>query len=88
MTVGTLVLDGWHLNIVESSVFSVAAGLSADFTLHYSVAYRTSCAIDERNDKVKYALEHVGAPIIMGATTTFIGGMMLYKFILISLKYK
>ena len=32
--IGILVLTGLELNIMESIVFSVAAGLSADFTLH------------------------------------------------------
>ena len=74
MTIGSLVLDGWHLNLTEATLFSVAAGLSADFTLHYSVAYRTSSRNDKRQERVARSLEHVGAPIIMGAITTFIGG--------------
>ena len=41
-TIGSLVLDGWELNILESIVISVAVGLSVDFTLHYSVAYTVS----------------------------------------------
>ncbi len=39
ITIGSLVLAGWQLNIFESIVMSVAVGLSIDFTMHYSVAY-------------------------------------------------
>ena len=73
-TIGILVLTGWELNIMESIVFSVAAGLSADFTLHYSVAYRTSLLRNNRVERTKSALSHIGAPILMGAFTTFIAG--------------
>ena len=74
VTIGILVLTGWELNIMESIVFSVAAGLSADFTLHYSVAYRTSLLRNNRVERTKSALSHIGAPILMGAFTTFIAG--------------
>ena len=74
VTVGSLILDGWVLNIMESTVFSVAAGLSADFTLHYSVAYRTSLFKSRRDVRVKYSITHIGPAIFMGALTTFIAG--------------
>ena len=77
VTVAILVADGWTLNIVESTVFSVAAGLSADFTLHYSIAYRSSVFKDDRKKRTKDALSRMGPPIFMGALTTFVSGMML-----------
>lgn len=40
VTVGTLVLLGWKLNVLESITVSVAIGLAVDFTLHYGIAYR------------------------------------------------
>ena len=67
-------LSGWKLNILESIVFSVAAGLSADFTLHYSVAYQTTLIKHDRVERVKGALSHIGPAILMGACTTFIAG--------------
>ena len=73
-TVGILVLSGWKLNVLESIVFSVSAGLSADFTLHYSVAYQTSMNKWKREKRVRDALKHIGPAILMGATTTFIAG--------------
>ena len=60
---------------MESVVFSVAAGLSADFTLHYSVAYRTSLIKDNRVERVKSSLIHIGPAVLMGAFTTFLAGM-------------
>lgn len=77
-----LILSGWELNIFESVVFSVAAGLSADFTLHYSVAYRTSLTKDNRVERTKSSLKHIGAAVLMGACTTFIaGGFTIKQFI-------
>ncbi|XP_039561754.1 protein dispatched homolog 1 isoform X3 [Passer montanus] len=40
VTVGSLVLLGWELNVLESVTISVAVGLSVDFAVHYGVAYR------------------------------------------------
>eukprot|EP00111_Clytia_hemisphaerica_P005464 TCONS_00015824-protein len=77
VTVGVLVLSGWKLNILESIVFSVAAGLSADFTLHYSVAYQTSLHKHDRVERVKESLSHIGPAILMGACTTFIAGLVM-----------
>ncbi|XP_057308047.1 protein dispatched homolog 1-like isoform X2 [Hydractinia symbiolongicarpus] len=77
VTVGILVLSGWELNIMESVVFSVAAGLSADFTLHYSVAYKTSLLKNNRVERVKSAINHIGPAILMGAFTTFIAGLVM-----------
>lgn len=77
VTIGVLVLSGWRLNIMESIVFSVAAGLSADFTLHYSVAYKSSIETHNRVARVKDALSHIGPAILMGALTTFVAGMFV-----------
>ena len=72
-TMGSLVLLGWELNIWESIVFSVAVGLSVDFTLHYAVAYNIASE-KSRVDKVKYAFNHIGPAVTLAALTTFIAG--------------
>ena len=72
-TIGSLVLAGWELNILESIVISVAVGLSVDFTLHYGVAYTISSQ-KGRVDQVKYALGHIGPAVTLAAITTFIAG--------------
>ena len=78
-TVGSLVLAGWELNILESIVISVAVGLSVDFTLHYGVAYTTSTD-RSRSEKVKYALTHLGPAVTLASITTFIAGKNFILF--------
>ena len=77
ITVAILIAAGWTLNIVESTVFSVAAGLSADFTLHFSIAYRSSVLKADRRDRSADALSRMGPAIFMGAFTTFVAGKVL-----------
>ena len=72
-TIGCLVLMGWELNIVESSIFTLAVGLSIDFTIHYGVAYVHSIRTT-RKGKVDEAFERVGSAVAMAALTTFLAG--------------
>ena len=72
-TLGTIVLMGWELNILESSVVSMAAGLSVDFTIHYSVAYRLSQAADPKS-RVHESFHRVGFAVAVAALTTFLAG--------------
>lgn len=78
MTVGCLVLLGWELSVLESIVISVAVGLSIDFTMHYGVAYRLSTNKEDRKERVRYSLIHIGSAIFMAAFTTFITGTFIY----------
>ncbi|XP_012567028.2 protein dispatched homolog 1 isoform X1 [Hydra vulgaris] len=77
VTIGVLVLCGWHLNIMESIIFSVAAGLSADFTLHYSIAYLASSIKDNKVERTLNSLKNIGPAVLMGAITTFIAGLVM-----------
>ena len=77
-TCGILILSGWRINIIESLIFSVSAGLAADFTLHYSVAYKASLIKGCRIERTKFALTHMGPSIMMGAFTTFMAGKIKY----------
>ena len=74
ITIGSLVLAGWQLNILESIVMSVAVGLSIDFTMHYGVAYRLAPDKSNRESRVRYSLVHIGSAISMAALTTFLTG--------------
>ena len=76
VSTGMLVLAGWRLNILESIIFAVAAGLSVDFTLHYGVAYRTAINKATQESRIRYALVHLGSAVTMGAVTTFISGKL------------
>lgn len=79
ITVGSLVLAGWQLNILESIVMSVAVGLSIDFTMHYGVAYRLAPDKSNRQSRVRYSLVHIGSAITMAALTTFLTGNDIYS---------
>uniref|UniRef100_G3NKC7 Protein dispatched homolog 1 n=1 Tax=Gasterosteus aculeatus aculeatus TaxID=481459 RepID=G3NKC7_GASAC len=76
VTVGSLVLLGWELNILESVTISVAVGLSVDFAVHYGVAYRLAPEPD-RDGKVIFSLSRMGSAIAMAALTTFVAGAMM-----------
>nr|XP_054604513.1 protein dispatched homolog 1 isoform X1 [Nothobranchius furzeri]XP_054604514.1 protein dispatched homolog 1 isoform X1 [Nothobranchius furzeri]XP_054604515.1 protein dispatched homolog 1 isoform X1 [Nothobranchius furzeri] len=76
VTVGSLVLLGWELNVLESVTISVAVGLSVDFAVHYGVAYRLAPAPD-REGKVVFSLSRMGSAIAMAALTTFVAGAMM-----------
>ncbi|KAK2142837.1 hypothetical protein LSH36_908g01058 [Paralvinella palmiformis] len=72
-TVASIVLLGWHLNIIESITISLAIGLSIDFTVHYGVAYRLSLA-NEPHLRVEESFSRVGPAVAMAALTTFSAG--------------
>uniref|UniRef100_A0A8C6QKN8 Protein dispatched homolog 1 n=1 Tax=Nannospalax galili TaxID=1026970 RepID=A0A8C6QKN8_NANGA len=76
VTVGSLVLLGWELNVLESVTISVAVGLSVDFAVHYGVAYRLAPDPD-REGKVIFSLSRMGSAIAMAALTTFVAGAMM-----------
>lgn len=76
VTVGSLVLLGWELNVLESVTISVAVGLSVDFAVHYGVAYRLAPDVD-REGKVVFSLGRMGSAIAMAAFTTFVAGAMM-----------
>ena len=75
-TVGTLVLLGWELGIMESVTVAIAVGLSVDFTVHFGVAYRL-CSEPGRQERTLYALNHMGPAITMAALTTFAAGSVM-----------
>ncbi|XP_048387886.1 protein dispatched homolog 1 isoform X2 [Stegostoma tigrinum] len=76
VTVGSLVLLGWELNVLESVTISVAVGLAVDFAVHYGVAYRLAPEAD-REGKVVFSLSRMGSAIAMAALTTFVAGAMM-----------
>ncbi|XP_029790807.1 protein dispatched homolog 1 isoform X1 [Suricata suricatta] len=76
VTVGSLVLLGWELNVLESVTISVAVGLSVDFAVHYGVAYRLAPDAD-REGKVIFSLSRMGSAMAMAALTTFVAGAMM-----------
>ena len=73
LTIGTLVLIGWEMNILESTIMSLAVGLSVDFTIHYGVAYRIAPAKD-RASRSEYAMKQLTSAITTAAFSTFVAG--------------
>ncbi|XP_038059449.1 protein dispatched homolog 1-like [Patiria miniata] len=76
VTVGALVLLGWELNIVESTVITLSVGLSVDFTIHYGVAYRLAPHYD-RKSRSRYSLATMSGAISIAAFSTFIAGALV-----------
>ncbi|XP_078255018.1 protein dispatched homolog 1 isoform X2 [Rhinoraja longicauda] len=76
VTVGSLVLLGWELNVLESVTISVAVGLAVDFAVHYGVAYRLAPEPD-REARVVFSLSRMGSAIAMAALTSFVAGAMM-----------
>ena len=74
LTIGTLVLGGWKLNILESITMSVAVGLSIDLAMHFGVAYCLATNKNCRKARVAFSLSRMGSAITMAAVTTFIAG--------------
>ena len=73
---GVIVLLGWELNIFESVIFSVAVGLSVDFTVHYSHSY-LHANLDSRRANVLKMYEVMGVSLLYGAISTFASGFAL-----------
>ncbi|KAJ8042916.1 Protein dispatched-like 1 [Holothuria leucospilota] len=80
--VGTLVLLGWQLNIFEAIAFSLAVGLSVDFTIHYGVAY-TIAPFTDRKDRTFFAIETLSSSITVAAISTFAAGAVMIPAVVI-----
>jgi hypothetical protein len=74
--VGTLVLLGWKLNVLESVAIATAIGLGVDFSLHYGVQYRYGTEQD-RKSSTKLALQRMFGPTGMAMITTFLAGAIM-----------
>jgi len=67
---------GWELGIVENIILVMVPGLSVDFTAHMAESYNQSKS-DDRDERVREALEHSGVSIISGAISTSLAGLCL-----------
>ncbi|XP_076375765.1 protein dispatched-like isoform X1 [Megalopta genalis] len=76
VTVASLILLGWKLNVLESVTVSTAIGLTVDFSLHYVVSYR-ACTSKKKEDRVKTALSQMGGPTLMAALTSGAAGALM-----------
>ncbi|XP_071954240.1 protein dispatched homolog 1-like [Antedon mediterranea] len=80
VTIGSLVLLGWELNVMESVIFSLAVGLSVDFTIHYGVAYRLA-PFPDRQSRVCFSIRSLAPAITMAAFSTFVPGVCMFPAI-------
>lgn len=76
VTVGSLVFIGWEMNILESTIMSLAVGLSVDFTIHYGVAYRIAPTGDRVSMSV-HAMKQLTAAISTAALSTLMAGVCM-----------
>ncbi|XP_072401533.1 protein dispatched isoform X1 [Diabrotica undecimpunctata] len=85
VTMASLVLLGWQLNVLESTALSTAIGLTVDFSLHYAINYRR-CPKDVSSDRkaaTRYALNHMAGPSFMAAVTTGSAGAFMIPSIVL-----
>uniref|UniRef100_A0A915J551 SSD domain-containing protein n=1 Tax=Romanomermis culicivorax TaxID=13658 RepID=A0A915J551_ROMCU len=83
-TVACLVLFGWKLNIVESTIIILTAGLSFDFTLLYAAAYKITTAVsgdddleNAQRDRVSRTLDLMSLPVLLSCLTTVSAGFCM-----------
>ena len=83
VTIASLVLLGWEMDVLESIIMSLAVGLSVDFTIHYGVAYRIA-PIGDRASKVDYAMKQLCSAITTAAFSTFVAGVCMINATILS----
>ncbi|XP_071510461.1 protein dispatched homolog 1-like [Diadema antillarum] len=76
VVIASVVLLGWELNIFESTILSLAVGLSVDFTIHYGVSYGQA-PDEDREGRSMFALRTLSAALTMAALTTFFAGAFM-----------
>ncbi|XP_049641108.1 protein dispatched homolog 2 [Suncus etruscus] len=76
LTVGLLVLLEWQLNTAEALFLSAAAGLAADFTVNYCVAYHL-CPHPDRLSRVACSLRQTSCATAVGAAALFAAGVLM-----------
>lgn len=69
---GTLQFAGLHINAVTYICLVISIGLLVDFIVHVLLRYYESKALS-REEKVKDTLETMGASILVGGISTFLG---------------
>ncbi|XP_072043684.1 protein dispatched homolog 1-like [Amphiura filiformis] len=77
VTVASLVLLGWELNIFESVILILSVGLCVDFTIHYGVAYRLADLAISRRQKTEFSIETMTGAISVAALSAFLAGVFM-----------
>uniref|UniRef100_A0A8D8X106 Protein dispatched n=1 Tax=Cacopsylla melanoneura TaxID=428564 RepID=A0A8D8X106_9HEMI len=83
VSIATLVLLGWKLNVLESVAICLVIGLSVDYSLHYVHNYKMAPDKSSRKNRVEYAIKMMSGPSLMaGLTTATTGAFMLPSSVL------
>ncbi|XP_026678199.1 protein dispatched [Diaphorina citri] len=83
VSIATLVLLGWKLNVLESVAICLVIGLSVDYSLHYVLNYKMAPDKSRRKPRVEYAIKMMSGPSMMaGLTTATAGAFMLPSSVL------
>ena len=81
-TLGTTVLIGWKLGVLESIGLVMVPGLSVDFVAHFAEAYVDSSS-EHRHDRVRDMLGRVAISVVSGAFSTLGASLFLFFPIII-----
>jgi predicted RND superfamily exporter protein len=73
---GTMQYSGIHINVVTYVLIVMAIGLLVDFVMHILLRYYETTGTT-RHAKVKETLKTMGASILLGGLTTFLGTVCL-----------
>ena len=73
---GFLQLTGNHLNVVSYFSLTLSIGLQVDFLMHMMLRYHESPG-ETREEKVKAALNSMGASVLVGGLSTMLGVLPL-----------
>ena len=78
VTIGSLVLLGWELNIFESVILTLCVGLCVDFTIHCGVAYRLAPAIyEQRSQRAEFSITTMTGAVSVAALSTLLAGVCM-----------
>lgn len=80
----SFILIGWSLNVFQSIIISLLIGLSVDFIMHYTFAYKLSPIKNNRQAMIKCSISCICSPVSMSFVSTFTAGFfMMFSSVLI-----
>ncbi|KAI6225463.1 SSD domain-containing protein [Aphelenchoides fujianensis] len=68
---------GWYVNVVEATIVVITIGLSFDYTLHLTVAFKMTPTHLTALERMIRANEEVHVPVFMAAATNGVSGLVL-----------
>ncbi|CAD7945533.1 unnamed protein product [Amoebophrya sp. A25] len=81
---GTFNLMGWELGSLETMAGILVIGLAVDYTLHFAHVYteagRSPVSLHSSEQRVRYALAHMGSTIFAGFASSAVAGLCLLLF--------